>query len=381
MGGGRDHRHRIDVPLGLAQVRALRLRSSPSRPTIGRMSAAAPTPANQGGQGVAVSRWPSLTLTRRIFAVGVWTQIAIVFTGGLVRLTDSGLGCPTWPQCVPGSYTPVRYQSQSFHKYIEFGNRTLTVVVVAVVLASLLAAWRMTPRRTPLVLLALGGVAGVFAQAVLGGVSVLTHLNPYVVAGHFLLSMALVAVALALYERSRDAGDGPPVPLVRQEVRWLSAALVLVGSVVLVLGTLVTGSGPHSGDGQRVARTGLDPSQIAWMHADVVMLFVGLVVAMLIALRLTSAPGPARQRAWILFGVTMAQGAIGYLQYFTGVPWMLVSLHVLGATLLWVSVLRLIYPLRARGSGGPNDQPTVGASDRPSTSTTAAANLSGAAGS
>jgi heme a synthase len=293
-------------------------------------------------------RWPGPELTRRIFAVGVLVQMGIVFTGGLVRLTDSGLGCPTWPQCVPGSYTPVPYQKQSFHKYIEFGNRTLTIVLVATVVACLIAAWRMRPRRRPLVLLALGGVLGVFAQAVLGGISVLTHLNPYVVAAHFLLSIVLIAVALALYERSQDAGDGPPRSLVRPEVHWLSRALVATGALVLVLGTLVTGSGPYSGDTSHTARTGLDPSQIAWVHADVVMLFVGLVVAMLIALRLTPTPETARRRAWILFGVTLAQGAVGYTQYFTGLPWLLVSLHVLGATLLWVSVLRLTYALRAR---------------------------------
>jgi heme a synthase len=301
-------------------------------------------------------RWrPGPVLTRRIFAAGVVAQIAIVFTGGLVRLTDSGLGCPTWPQCVPGSYTPVPYQPQSFHKLIEFGNRMLTFVLVAVVVAVVLAAWRMRPRRKPLVLLALSQVVGIMAQALLGGLSVLTHLNPYVVACHFLLSIVLVALAVALYERSGDQGDGPPVPLVRTEVRWLSRVLVAVAAVVLVIGTLVTGSGPHSGDGTHVARTGFNPAQIAWLHADVVMLFVGLVVAMLLALRLVSAPRRAWQRTWVLFGLTIAQGAIGYTQYFLGVPWMLVALHVLGATLLWAAVIRVTYSLRTRGPGEPSD--------------------------
>jgi heme a synthase len=288
--------------------------------------------------------------TRRIFAAGVVAQIVIVFTGGLVRLTDSGLGCPTWPQCVAGSYTPVPYQPQSFHKLIEFGNRMLTFVLVAVIAACVVAAWRMRPRRRPLVLLALSQVAGIMAQALLGGLSVLTHLNPYVVACHFLLSIVLVALAIALYERSGDAGDGPPVPLVRTEVRWLARVLVGVAALVLVIGTLVTGSGPHSGDGDHVARTGFNPAQVAWLHADVVMLFVGLVVAMLIATRLVSGPALARRRTWVLFGVTMAQGAIGYTQYFLGVPWTLVALHVLGATLLWAAVIRVTYSLRTRGA-------------------------------
>jgi len=312
--------------------------------------------------------------TRRVFAAGVVAQMGIVVTGGLVRLTGSGLGCPTWPNCYAGSLLPVKNQPQSFHRWIEFGNRTLTVVVVVVVVACIAAAWRQVPRRRPLVLLACAGLLGVLGQAVLGGVTVLTGLNPYVVAAHFLLSIALIAVAVALYERSADAGDGPARPLVRTEVVWLSRALVAVCAVVVVLGTLVTGSGPHSGDADHPARTGFDASKIAWLHADTVTLFVGLVLGTLVALRLVAAPAAANRRIHVVLGVTVAQAALGYLQYFTGVPWVLVAFHVLLATVLWVSVLRVGYPLRER-SARATTGPQQGAD---SAASTAAANLGGA---
>jgi heme a synthase len=285
---------------------------------------------------------------RAVFGAGVVAQMVIVVTGGLVRVTGSGLGCPTWPQCVPGSYVPVAGQPQGFHKLVEFGNRTLTYVLVLVVVACVVTAWRRVPRRRSLVLLSAVGLLGVVGQAVVGGLSVLTELNPYVVALHFLLSMPLIAAALATYERAADAGDGPPVPLVRHEVRVLAYVLVGVASVVLVIGTLVTGSGPHSGDAEHPARTGFDPQRIAWLHADVVVLFLGLVVALVLALRLVDGPAPARRRATFLLVVTLLQGALGYVQFFTGVPWVLVGIHVAGATLLWFAVLRVPYPLRRR---------------------------------
>ena len=185
----------------------------------------------------------------------------------------------------------------------------------------------------------------------IGGLSVLTDLNPYVVALHFLVSMPLIAAALAVYQRDQDAGDGPPEPLVRREPRVLSYVLVGLAGVVLVVGTLVTGSGPHSGDVNHPARTGFDPERIAWLHADLVVLFVGLVVALLLALHLVDAPRPARQRAWVLLGVTLSQGVVGYVQFFTGVPWVLVGIHVLGAVLVWLAVLRVPYALRTRSAG------------------------------
>ncbi|MFI5099115.1 MAG: heme A synthase [Actinomycetes bacterium] len=293
--------------------------------------------------------WVPAPRTRHlVYGAALVAQMAIVVTGGLVRVTASGLGCPTWPQCFEGSYVPVAGQPQSFHKLIEFGNRSLTFVLVLVVLAAIVVAWRQSPRRRPVVALASVGLVGVVAQAVIGGLSVRTDLNPYVVALHFLVSMPLIAAALAVYQRDQDAGDGPPVPLVRREVRLLAFVLVALASVVLVIGTLVTGSGPHSGDASHPARTGFDPARIAWLHADVVVLFVGLVIALLLAMHLVEAPAPARQRAWVLLGVTLAQGLVGYVQFFTGVPWLLVGVHVLGAVLVWWAVLRVPYALRRR---------------------------------
>jgi cytochrome c oxidase assembly protein subunit 15 len=327
----------------------------------------------------------SPTVTRRIFAAGVLAQMGIVVTGGLVRLTGSGLGCPTWPDCYGASLVPVKNQPQSFHRWIEFGNRMLTFAVVVVVVACIIAAWRQVPRRRPLVLLAVGGLLGVVGQAVLGGLTVLTGLNPYLVAAHFLLSMVLIAVAVALYERNADAGDGHPTKVVRAEAVWLVRALVAVCAAVIVLGTLVTGSGPHSGDADHPARTGFDVAKIAWLHADTVMLFVGLVLGTVVALRLTGAPTAANRRIQVVLGVTVAQGVLGYVQYFTGVPWVLVAFHVLGATVLWTCVLRVTYTIRERALlvpalGQPDPDGASRTAGAASTSSTAAANLSGAPG-
>jgi heme a synthase len=294
-----------------------------------------------------------------VFGTAVVAQSVIVVTGGLVRVTASGLGCPTWPRCFEGSYVPVSGQPQSFHKLIEFGNRMLTFVLVLVVVGAVVVAWRRVPRRRPLVLLSGIGLLGVAAQAVIGGLSVLTDLNPYVVALHFLVSMPLIAAALAVYQRDQDAGDGRPEPLVRPEPRVLSYVLVGLAGVVLVVGTLVTGSGPHSGDVDRPARTGFDPERIAWLHADLVVLFVGLVVALLLALHLVDAPRAARTRAWVLLGVTLAQGVVGYVQFFTGVPWVLVGIHVLGAVLVWLAVLRVPYALRTRAAMSDEPEPVT----------------------
>jgi len=293
----------------------------------------------------------SARTNQRIYVAGIVVQAGIVVTGGLVRLTGSGLGCPTVPQCVPGSYVPVERQPQGFHKLIEFGNRSLTFVVAIVIVACIVVAWRTVPRRRPLVVLASIGLLGVFGQAILGAISVLTKLNPAIVAAHFLLSMPLIAAAVALAERAKDAGDATPVSTVRREVTVLARVLIGAALVVLVLGTVVTGSGPYSGDKDHPARFGFDEAKVSWLHADAVMIFVGLVVALLIAVRLSDAPAVAVRRANVLLVVTLLQGAIGYTQYFTGLPWVLVSVHMLCATLLWISVLRVQYALRTRAAG------------------------------
>ncbi len=277
----------------------------------------------------------------------VLVQCGIVVTGGLVRLTGSGLGCPTWPQCAPGSIVPIAGQSEGFHKFIEFGNRLLTFVVLLVVVTSIVAAWRQVPRRRSLVTLASLGLLGVVGQAVLGGLTVLTGLNPALVAGHFLLSTVLIAAAVALHQRGGDDGDGPPVPLVRPEIRNLTRVVVGLGGLVLILGTIVTGTGPHGGDVD-TPRFGFQPTMVAQAHADAVILFIALTVALWLALRLTDSPDATRRRVLVLLLLSLAQGLIGYVQYFTGVPWVLVAFHLAGACAVWVAALRLPYAMRER---------------------------------
>lgn len=277
----------------------------------------------------------------RLLLLNLVVEIGIVVSGGLVRLTGSGLGCPTWPQCVPGSYVPTHEQAEGIHKYIEFGNRTLTGLLGFVALALLIALYRWARERRELVLGTWVVLAGIAAQAVVGGITVLTGLNPWIVAFHFLCSMALIAVSTWLYWRHRQPG-GATRSLVHPLVERTTWLLVVVAAAVLVLGTIVTGSGPHSGDADTPARTGFDPRTISWLHADAVMLFTGLVIAVWLGARLTArTPGPGRAWAVVLL-VTLAQGAIGYVQYLTALPEALVLAHMLGASLLVVAIVRAI---------------------------------------
>ncbi|MEO8555307.1 MAG: COX15/CtaA family protein [Actinomycetota bacterium] len=290
---------------------------------------------------------------RRVLLVNLILEIGIVVTGGLVRLTGSGLGCPTWPQCVPGSFTPVPEQAQGFHKLIEFGNRSLTGVVSIAALLVIVAVWRWAPGRRrwapgrpALLRISVLPLVGVLLQAVLGGITVLTGLNPALVAAHFLASMVLVSLSAYLLYRVGE-GDDAPVALVRKEIRLLARATVVLGVIILMLGTMVTGSGPHSGDAA-TPRFGFDPRTISWLHADTVMLFVGLVVAVLLAVHLT-APDPRPRRVWhAVLGITVLQGLVGYTQYFTGLPEVLVMVHMLGASLLAVSLTYGLLSLRRR---------------------------------
>jgi cytochrome c oxidase assembly protein subunit 15 len=289
---------------------------------------------------------------RAIFIANLVAQMAIVVTGAVVRLTGSGLGCPTWPECVEGSYVPTSRQEEEWHKYVEFGNRLLTFVLVLLALAAIVAAildWRRNRRRAVLAL-AFIPMVGTVVQAVLGGVTVLTGLHPATVAAHFLVSMAIIVGCVALVARSGDPGDHPVVLEVLRPVRGLTWLLVVVAGAVVVLGVLVTGSGPHSGDAEAENRFSFDPRTVAWLHADVVLLFLGLLVGLLVALHVTGATPRARRRAWTLLLVSLAQGAVGYLQYFTGLPVVLVTAHVLGAVVVWVAVLFVPFAQRRRGS-------------------------------
>ncbi|EWT01824.1 cytochrome oxidase assembly protein [Intrasporangium oryzae NRRL B-24470] len=285
---------------------------------------------------------------RPVLVANLVGEVGIVVTGGVVRLTGSGLGCTTWPECMPGSFTPVREDPTQFHDLIEFGNRTLTGVVGILAIATIWAVVTRWPQRTRMHVLAVAVLGGVLAQAVAGGITVRTGLNPWTVMFHFLMSMALVAVSTALVRGARDEESGPGDLLVHPLARRAAQATCVVGFAVLLLGTVVTGSGPHSGDAVTPARTGFDPRFVSWMHADLVMLFGGLVVATLLAVRLTATrPEPTRAWWWVL-AVTVGQGVIGYVQYFTGLPEVLVILHMLGASLLVVTLTLGLLGTRTR---------------------------------
>ena len=293
----------------------------------------------------------------RVALVNAVANGAIVVTGGAVRLTGSGLGCPTWPRCTEDSL--VATPELAIYGAIEFGNRTLTGVLGIIALALLLVVFR-SPRRDlrPLAVLSFLGIA---AQALLGGITVLTHLNPWIVAAHFLVSMVLIAVATTLWLRSREPGVGRP--LLRRPLVHLVHGIAAVTAAVLVLGTLVTGSGPHSGDLDEengvttVGRMGFDPEGISQVHADVVFLLVGLSVALLAALYATDAPDRLRRAARDLLLVQLAQGLVGFVQYFTGLPIVLVLLHMLGAALIAAYTARLVWAVRGPSSDLPVSSP------------------------
>ena len=300
---------------------------------------------------------PCSPAVRAVFIANLVAQTAIVVTGAIVRVTGSGLGCPTWPECVEGSYTPTDRQPEAWHKYVEFGNRLLTFALVALAIAAIIAALRDRrarrgaglPSRNAILLLAVVPFLGTLAQAILGGVTVITGLHPATVSAHFLLSMAIIAGTVALVVRSGDPGDRPLTPLVPRPVTLMAWALVAVSAAVVFLGVLVTGSGPHSGDAESENRFSFDPRTISWLHADLVLLFVGLVIGLLVALSILRPDGRAVRRTWLLLGIVVTQGALGYTQYFTGLPEALVILHVLGACLVWVTVLFIPAALRTRG--------------------------------
>jgi cytochrome c oxidase assembly protein subunit 15 len=293
---------------------------------------------------------------RQVYVANLVAQMAIVVTGALVRLTGSGLGCPDWPTCAQGSLTPVADQAEQWHKLIEFGNRTLTGVLLVLALLALVAAVLDARRRRDdglaarpaLTWLAAVPMLGTLLQIPLGGITVLTKLNPVMVGSHLLLSLAIVAGTTVLVARAGEPGDQPVVVVVRGEVRLGTKLLTALMGVVLVVGMLVTASGPHAGD-ERTTRLGLDPRMISWLHADLVVLCIGLLVGLLIALRATDAPERPTRAATHLLVAFLAQGFIGYVQYFTAEPWVLVAFHVLLATVIWWATVRLLLSTRTRG--------------------------------
>nr|WP_196791014.1 COX15/CtaA family protein [Motilibacter aurantiacus] len=292
---------------------------------------------------------PTWRTVRLLAWASVVANVVIVVTGGAVRLTASGLGCPTWPKCGEESY--VTHGELGIHGAIEFGNRLLTFVLAFVAVLTLIAAVRARPRRSGPVRIALALFLGIPLQAVIGGITVLTKLNPWVVMLHFLLSMVLVGLATLLVQRA-DEGDGPARLVVHPMLHRLGLAILAVTAAVLYLGTVVTGSGPHAGD-LDAKRTGLDPDRMSQLHADGVFLMVGLTLAMVFALAAVSAPPSARRAALVLLGVELGQGVIGFVQFFTGLPEVLVALHMLGAGVTVVAAVRLVLALRVRAAELP----------------------------
>ncbi|MFI7353202.1 heme A synthase [Streptomyces avidinii] len=292
------------------------------------------------------SRWtPSPRTLQRAALAALVMSVVIVVTGGAVRLTGSGLGCDTWPKCTDDSL--IVTQEQGFHGAIEFGNRMLTYVLSAAVGWAIITARSAEPWRHSLTKLGWVQFVIVMANAVLGGITVLTGLNPYSVAGHFLLATALITVTTVTWQRTRE-GDGAPRPRVPGPVRKLSWALLATTLVLIAAGTVVTGSGPHAGDSSEIRRMPFDWDTTAHVHAVAAWLVCALAVAMWLVLRVVDAPADTRARARDLLVVLLAQGAIGYVQYATQVPEALVAAHMLGSCLVWIAVLRVALSLRER---------------------------------
>jgi cytochrome c oxidase assembly protein subunit 15 len=310
-------------------------------------------------------------------------QILIVVTGGAVRLTASGLGCSSWPACEPGHFTPALHGATSYHPFVEFGNRTVAALLVVVAIAVVVVGGGLDRRRsTGYRVLTWVPLVGVLVQAVVGGMAVRYDLPPAVVGSHMLISMVLVAVSTWLWVRSRE-GDGPVRWLVPRGTRVLTAALFVMGTVVVALGVVTTGAGPHSGDDRIGYRFAVDPLTMARVHAAAVWVFVALLALTIYQLQvrvrhaaaaagtgLETAPDPGAagvlQAGYRLLGVTAAQAVIGYAQVATGLPIALVNLHMLGAALLVTALTLVAGRLRTRPAG-PEPTPVAGAVDVPGT--------------
>ncbi|MGQ4332127.1 COX15/CtaA family protein [Streptomyces hayashii] len=309
------------------------------------------------------ARWtPAPRTVQRAALFALVMSVVIVVTGGAVRLTGSGLGCPTWPKCTDDSLTAT--SAMGFHGAIEFGNRMLTYVLCAAVGWAIIAARSEKPRRRSLTRLGWAQFWLVMSNAVLGGIVVLVGLNPYTVPAHFLAASALIAVAAVMWQRSLE-GDGEPRALVGKPVRQLVWFLVLASGLLIAVGTVVTGAGPHAGDSSEVDRMPLDWETVAKLHAVLAWIVVTLTFALWFILKAVDAPKSPLDRTRDLFLVLLAQGVIGYVQYFTDLPEILVGLHMLGSALVWIAVLRVPLALRERSAApvdlpGPSAEATVG---------------------
>jgi cytochrome c oxidase assembly protein subunit 15 len=321
-------------------------------PNLTRADAAA---AVRNPLAFIAARWtPTPRTVQRAALAALVMAVVIVVTGGAVRLTGSGLGCPTWPKCTDDSLTATR--EMGVHGVIEFGNRMLTYVLCAAVGWAIIAARSTKPYRRDLVRLGWAQFWIVMGNAVLGGIVVLVGLNPYTVAAHFLLSTALIAVATATWQRTRE-GDAAPRPLVGKAVQQLVWALVAVSALLIAVGTVVTGAGPHAGDSSEVERMPVDWDNVTELHAVLAWITVTLTFALWFVLKAVDAPKGPLDRTRELFLVLLAQGLIGYVQYLTDLPEILVGAHMFGSCLVWIGVLRVLLSLRERPQASVTDLP------------------------
>jgi cytochrome c oxidase assembly protein subunit 15 len=273
---------------------------------------------------------PSSKVITRLAQLLLTLQALLVLTGGAVRLTGSGLGCPTWPECTSDSYTPVAGQAEgAIHSWIEFGNRLLTFALFFAAVAVVIAVIRAG--RKDLHLLALAQIGGIFAQGILGGITVLTHLNPLSVASHFLLSIVLIAAAHTLVIRSEAERNSSPIKL---KLLSIHTALTFI---VIVAGTLLTGAGPHAGDAS-APRLDIRIATLAAIHG---FLVVALLLLTVFAIYRSTGKLELQKYLIIFLGIALAQGLIGYIQYLQGVPQLLVAAHMLGSALLWIAAWRI----------------------------------------
>jgi cytochrome c oxidase assembly protein subunit 15 len=292
-----------------------------------------------------LSRLPTATPAtyRRITLVALVALCFIIVTGAAVRLTGSGLGCSDWPGCEEERFVA----AMELEPMVEFVNRIITGLVSVSIVLAVLGSLKRVPYRRDLVLLSFGLVAGVVGQIVLGMFTVRYHLAPPLVMGHFLLSIVLVTNAVVLHHRAGE--PDPPwtvVERVEPDTRRLVWALVPALAVATVAGTVVTATGPHGGD-EDAPRFGFEIDDVARLHSFAVLLFLGVLLAVLHRLTARS-DGQALHRARELLAVSVAQAAVGWTQYFTGVPIVLVGIHVLGATLCWVACWRVVLACRDR---------------------------------
>ncbi|KAA0115782.1 heme A synthase [Mycolicibacterium sp. P9-22] len=296
---------------------------------------------------------PSLRTQRIVAACVILTQGGIAVTGAIVRVTASGLGCPTWPQCFPGSFTPVPHaEVAGIHQAVEFGNRMLTFLVVLTAAAAVIVVTRAR-RRPEVVRYAWLMPASTVAQAIIGGITVLTGLLWWTVAIHLLVSMAMVWLSVLLYAKIGQPDAGEPVAVVPRPLRQLTALSGIALSAVLVTGTMVTGAGPHAGDKslQRpVPRLEVEITTLVHMHSTLLIAYLSLLVALGFALAAVRAPRPVMTRLGVLVALVTAQGALGAVQFFTGVPEALVALHVAGAGAATAATAALWASMRERNT-------------------------------